>query len=26
MLLGHVTRGSLRIDDRDCGFIGDYVK
>jgi len=26
MLLGHVTKGSLRIDDRDCGFIGDYVK
>jgi phosphoribosylformylglycinamidine synthase len=26
MLLGHVTKGSLRIDDRDCGFIGDYIK
>lgn len=26
MLLGHVTKGSFRIDDRDCGFIGDYVK
>lgn len=26
MLLGHVTKGSLRIDDRACGYIGDFMK
>lgn len=26
MLLGHVTKGELRMDDRSFGFIGDHVK
>lgn len=26
MLLGHVTKGELRMDDRSFGFIGDYVR